>query len=338
MDIYEIGDRLPIGIFSLHSKFNKYCNFVNEYGELITLTTEKSGPNTVTVSERVLKSSTFIKVTSENLEINFDKYKKTSIPIYCSKIESQNNLKKTDFVEDEWDSTIFELKKIYNYLKIRVGDKTLLSTIELGKNRFLKNGNQKNGFINSINNLDYNSENSANTINNKELNSSNSLENLKNDFDKNLIQERKYRFSELVFREIESGIELFLDKNFEQAISKIKGHGFGLTPSGDDWLAGALTGISFYEEYFNKSLKDIKESIFDLSIGKNLISNSFIYYAKESSFFYDVKQFLTSILKSNFDSLYQLGINVLEHGATSGGDFLSGFFSVILKKDFFDFS
>ncbi|MBN2694378.1 DUF2877 domain-containing protein [bacterium] len=292
MDIYEIGDRLPLGIFSLHSKFNKYCNFVNEYGELITLTTEKSGPNTITVSERVLKSSTFIKVTSEILEINFDKYKKRSIPIYCSKIESQNNLKKTDLIEDNWSSTILELKKIYNYLKIRVGDKTLLSAIELGKNSV----------------------------------------------DKILIQERKYRFSELMFKEIESGVELFLDKNFEQAISKIKGHGFGLTPSGDDWLAGALTGISFYEEYFNKNLKNIKESIFNLSIGKNLISNSFIYYAKESSFFYDVKQFLTSILKSNFDSLYQLGINVLEHGATSGGDFLSGFFSVILKKDFFDFS
>ncbi len=308
MNIYEIGDRLPIGNFSLHSKFNKYHNFINEYGELATVTTEKSGPNTITVSENLLKYSDFLVVTDKNLQINFNRYQKNSIQTYNSGLYIDVLKDECEDINDCWFKTMIELKKIYNYLKIKDENRTLLSIINFEKLISLK----KSTHI---------QKNLTENINNK---------------DNNLFSvEKKYKFSELVYKEIEDGIELFLNKQFDLAIPKIKGHGFGLTPSGDDWLAGALTGVSFYEQFFQKKFKTMKESIFALSKGKNLISNSFIYFAKESSFFYDVKIFLTSLLKKDYDSLSILGVNVLEHGATSGGDFLSGFFAVLLKKEFF---
>ncbi len=112
----------------------------------------------------------------------------------------------------------------------------------------------------------------------------------------------------------------------------IKGLGFGLTPSGDDFITGFLMGLYINQFIFNKSYTNLAENIFNISTGTNLISNTFIYYAKEGFFYEDFKNFLLKFLYGH-DFLKELS-EVLLNGHTSGSDVMTGFIYILNKNIF----
>ncbi len=128
------------------------------------------------------------------------------------------------------------------------------------------------------------------------------------------------------------GRELILSGEIIKGIETIRGTGYGLTPSGDDFIAGVLLGIHYNESKFKLDLSTLRDKIYLASIGRNLLTNSFLLNAKQRKYFSPLKKILLLLsgeINSPFrDALKQL----LSIGATSGADLFSGYIFAIKHK------
>ncbi len=135
-------------------------------------------------------------------------------------------------------------------------------------------------------------------------------------------------FEKEFVKRMKSGIDLILKGNITnliEGISKIKGCGFGLTPSGDDFNAGLLSVLYLKQKLFGKDLSAIRNTIYKTAQGDNLISNTFLYLAKEGLFVERLKNFIHSLLYEGQKKIYTNIQKIINVGETSGADMLVGF-------------
>jgi len=147
--------------------------------------------------------------------------------------------------------------------------------------------------------------------------------NFQTGFEKVFVESSKEEFNEILAGNLLAGIE------------KIKGKGFGLTPSGDDFICGILYGLYLIQEGKGKDLSKLRNEIFQKAKSNNLISNNFLWLAKEGRFFEYFKKFVTSQTHPQSLSLGKRGeLNkILSIGETSGADMLTGFL-ITMKGNF----
>lgn len=130
---------------------------------------------------------------------------------------------------------------------------------------------------------------------------------------------------------IKSGIEKIFNGDLIVGIKEIKGVGIGLTPSGDDFIYGFLTGISIIEILQNKNLSSLKKLVYDNAKSENLISNNFLYFASEGLFFEKTKNLIISLFYGDESEILERVTKVLQIGETSGVDFSVGLIFTIKK-------
>ena len=68
-------------------------------------------------------------------------------------------------------------------------------------------------------------------------------------------------------------------ENLPTITKSMKGVGFGLTPSGDDFNCGILYALNYLNEIMNNGFSKTIKKCYLNSIGDNLISNTFLKYA-----------------------------------------------------------
>lgn len=104
----------------------------------------------------------------------------------------------------------------------------------------------------------------------------------------------------------------------------LRGLGFGLTPSGDDFLCGYLTGLSFVEANLSAGVDAIKDAVYDNALTKNLISNSFTYCAYNGRVNEKTRTLLAALAGFDEARLVNGAKATLKNGHTSGADFCAG--------------
>jgi len=92
---------------------------------------------------------------------------------------------------------------------------------------------------------------------------------------------------------VNEGFDALLSGNILFGIKLIKGKGFGLTPSGDDFICGILYGLYLIQKGTGKDLSGIRNEIFRIAKSENQISNNFLRLSKEGRFFEYLKDFVT---------------------------------------------
>ncbi len=138
-------------------------------------------------------------------------------------------------------------------------------------------------------------------------------------FDRAFVQQMKFAFS-------------FAQKGNLLACAKnMKGFGFGLTPSGDDFNAGLLFGLSILEIIENWDYSKLKLDILEISKTNNLISNALLTQACEGKFFARLKNLLDTIGASPHQ-IHKAFLQMLAYGSTSSGDLLTGLLFVVLSQ------
>ena len=140
-------------------------------------------------------------------------------------------------------------------------------------------------------------------------------------------RERQFtsEFEQAYVARIRTGIREIVSGNVGRGIGMIKGLGFGLTPSGDDFIVGFLLGLVIIEGIDGRDLRALRQQIYDMTVSQNPISNTFLYCAKEGWVFERWKHVLTLLLK--YDTLSMDGAirRLLSVGETSGADSAVGF-------------
>ncbi|MBI5574450.1 MAG: DUF2877 domain-containing protein [Elusimicrobia bacterium] len=108
---------------------------------------------------------------------------------------------------------------------------------------------------------------------------------------------------------------------FNYNVATVLGLGFGLTPSGDDFLVGFLSASHFFSELqpFNFFLKNIKIDY----TKTNFISAEYLRYAVVGRISEVIANTVISVSEKKSDASFWL-TNLVNIGATSGYDTLLG--------------
>lgn len=113
-------------------------------------------------------------------------------------------------------------------------------------------------------------------------------------------------------------------------IPKIQGAGVGLTPSGDDFIAGMIAGLHFLQQVLEVELEKAILSIYQLAKNANPYSMTFLDQAVRGSFSDHLLSFMTALAeKVDFNSELQ---HLLAYGETSGADWLTGFILTLKRR------
>jgi hypothetical protein len=126
--------------------------------------------------------------------------------------------------------------------------------------------------------------------------------------------------------------ELILSGELIKGVETIKGTGYGLTPSGDDFIAGLLLGMHYNEFKYRKNLYKVKNDIYQAVAGQNLLTSSFLFQAKEANYFRTLKIFLFLLFDAEISTTKDELAQLFSLGATSGADLLTGYIFSIKYK------
>ncbi|MDP3444771.1 MAG: DUF2877 domain-containing protein, partial [Ignavibacteria bacterium] len=99
-------------------------------------------------------------------------------------------------------------------------------------------------------------------------------------------------FDAIFLKNAKNALASMLSGEVLAGIKTIKGTGYGLTPSGDDFIAGLLLGSFFTEKKQHTDLSRFRSEIIKLAKSSNNLTNSFIYNASKGFFHQAFKNFL----------------------------------------------
>jgi len=115
-------------------------------------------------------------------------------------------------------------------------------------------------------------------------------------------------------------------------ILNIRGRGYGLTPSGDDFIAGFLLGLHFNEVMYDADLSALRDQVFVAASGSNPLINAFLLNAKNRNYFRPLKKILLLLCEEFHAPVRKSLEDLLSVGSTSGADFFSGYMLPIKYK------
>ena len=140
------------------------------------------------------------------------------------------------------------------------------------------------------------------------------LRHFKPGFNQKLAEELSVGVSELFAGEISSGV------------SKLRGCGLGLTPSGDDFLAGVLLALNALELGLNEDYSAVMETIYCVARQANPLSNALLMMARNGRFYCDQKKLIEALFSQSEDAVIRAVVAALNHGETSGADTCTGIY------------
>ena len=136
-------------------------------------------------------------------------------------------------------------------------------------------------------------------------------------------------------RRFNSALECFTSSNFVEGVKLIKGIGFGLTPSGDDFISGFLIALNVIQKLEKVDYSNLITHIYEAAKGNNAFTNAFLLAAKNGSLFDKFKNLIHSILYSGQNEILENTRTLISFGETSGADQGVGFLFGI-KRNFND--
>lgn len=126
-------------------------------------------------------------------------------------------------------------------------------------------------------------------------------------------------------RRFDSAVKSFSSSNYLEGIKLIKGTGFGLTPSGDDFISGFLIAFNCLQKIYMIDYSEVINHIYEAAKGENLFTNVFLLAARNGSLFEKFKNLINSILYSGQNEILENTRTLISFGETSGADQGVGF-------------
>ncbi len=111
----------------------------------------------------------------------------------------------------------------------------------------------------------------------------------------------------------------------------LAGCGLGLTPSGDDFIAGMLIGLNVVRLLTGQSRRTLAKRLFAAAEGNNLLSNSFLALAHNGRVTEHMQAFVSALTGSPGAELARKTRRIMAAGETSGADLLTGFVMTVKR-------
>jgi hypothetical protein len=139
-------------------------------------------------------------------------------------------------------------------------------------------------------------------------------------------------FEKALVARVWAGWEELMHGNCAEGVNLIKGTGYGLTPSGDDFIAGFLSGLTVLGRVLRIDVSTLKKIILGQSKWDNLFSRSTIKNALCGFYMEKIKKLLLALLSGTGDEVEVCATGVLSMGDTSGADYVTGLLVALQGK------
>jgi hypothetical protein len=140
-------------------------------------------------------------------------------------------------------------------------------------------------------------------------------------------------FARALAAQIQKGVQQAFHGDLLKGVAELKGCGVGLTPSGDDFIAGLLIGLNFLQMLRGTELQRVADAVCHAARGSSLFSNTAMQLAREGLLFGRVKEVLLALVSGNALSLRRTLKKLLTVGASSGADLATGLFLTLHLPD-----
>ncbi len=133
-------------------------------------------------------------------------------------------------------------------------------------------------------------------------------------------------FARRFAREIARSADEVFHGDLLAGIAGLKGCGPGLTPSGDDFLAGVLIGSHVVQYIWQGNFDEIRGRIFAAALGDNLFSNNFLEMARRGQVSEHVQKLIVALVAGGAGEVKAATRTLMAIGSTSGADFATGLY------------
>lgn len=145
-------------------------------------------------------------------------------------------------------------------------------------------------------------------------------------------------FEKSFVNKISEGMEKLQAGQTVECVETIRGCGFGLTPSGDDFIAGLLNALYLLQEITeNKNLVLLRENIFKAAETENIISYNAMKMAANGRFHEKMKNMICALSEKDENKIHTYCHQLLTTGETSGADMLTGFLYTFVVENRFNY-
>ena len=129
--------------------------------------------------------------------------------------------------------------------------------------------------------------------------------------------------------QITRGVHQVFHGHLLPGIRQLKGCGLGLTPAGDDFIAGLLIGLHLLEKLGGDNAQPTANAVFRAARGDNIFSNTFLDLARRGLMFGRMKDLLLALVSGSEGSVRRAARKLFAIGETSGADLATGLFMQI---------
>ena len=125
------------------------------------------------------------------------------------------------------------------------------------------------------------------------------------------------------------GVQRIVNGHMLDGVRTLRGCGLGLTPSGDDFIAGLLIGLNLLQQLHGRDHQKLADEVFQTAKAGNIFSNSFLDLARHGRLFGRMKNLVLALLHENEEAVRKSSAKLLAIGGSSGADLGTGFLLMV---------
>jgi hypothetical protein len=129
--------------------------------------------------------------------------------------------------------------------------------------------------------------------------------------------------------QIQRGARLVFLGRVREGIGHLKGCGTGLTPGGDDFIAGVLIGLHLLQKLEGRDYRRRIEAVCRAARTSNVFSNTFLGLARRGLLFGRMRDLVSALVAGSGAAVRKAAAALFTVGETSGADLATGLFMMV---------
>ena len=114
-----------------------------------------------------------------------------------------------------------------------------------------------------------------------------------------------------------------------RGVSRLKGAGFGLTPSGDDFICGLLIGTHILDRICGTQLALIRRAVFESARSGSILTDTSLALARDGLVFERLRDLVAALTSGEGQDVRRSALTLFAVGHTSGADLATGLFMTV---------
>lgn len=128
-------------------------------------------------------------------------------------------------------------------------------------------------------------------------------------------------FERMLAAQVKRSVDEIFHGDRLNGVRTLCGCGIGLTPSGDDFIAGHLIGLNVRGE--------TADEVFEAARSNNIFSNTFLDLARQGQLFGRMKNLILALMHGSQEAVRECTERLFAVGETSGADLGTGFYMTV---------